>query len=141
MPVVAAIDQSERAESVIQRAKQLADDVGVGLHVVYVGEAGVPNPEGGYDADHEKSLAKQKATQMARSTAQDVDNIGEFEPIGLEGTPAEELLEYSTAQDAEYIVVSARKRSPLGQAVFGSVTQLLLLHADRPVVAVPHTPE
>jgi len=141
MPVVAAVDQSERAQSVVQRAKRLADDTGVGLHVVYVGEAAVPSAESGYDADREKKLSAQKATNIARGIGQDVVAIEEFEPVGLEGNPAEELLKHSTAEDAEYIVVSARKRSPVGQAVFGSVTQSLLLNADRPVVAVPHATE
>jgi nucleotide-binding universal stress UspA family protein len=141
MPVVAAVDQSERAQSVVRSAKQLADDTGVGLHVVHVGEADVPNPEGGYDADREKRLSAQKATNIARDIGQDVVDIEEFEPVGLEGNPAEEILEHSTAEDAEYVVVSARKRSPVGQAVFGSVTQSVLLNADRPVVAVPHSPE
>lgn len=141
MPVVAAVDQSERARSVVQRAKQLADDSGVGLHVVHVGQADVPSPEGGYDADREKRLSAQKATNIARDIGLDVLDIEGFEPVGLEGNPAEALLEHSRAEDAEYIVVSARKRSPVGQAVFGSVTQSLLLNADRPVVAVPHAPE
>lgn len=141
MPVVAAVDQSERARSVIKRAEQLAADAGVELHVVHVGEVGVPKPEGGYDTEREKGMTRQRATQIARSIAQDVGDVQSFEAVGLEGNPAEEILEYSTAQDAEYIVVSARKRSPVGQAVFGSVTQSLLLAADRPVVAVPHVPE
>ena len=141
MPVVAAVDRSERAQSVIKRAKKLADDTGVNLHVVHVGEAGVPRPEGGYDADRERGVTRQRATQLVRSIVQDIDGIQEFKAVGLEGNPAAEILEYSAAQDAEYIVVSARKRSPVGQAVFGSVTQSLLLTADRPVVAVPHTTE
>ncbi|MEF8777968.1 MAG: universal stress protein [Natronomonas sp.] len=141
MPVVAAVDRSERAESVIKQAKKLADDTGVDLHAVHVGKAGVPSPEGGYETDREKGITKQQAAQIARNIVQDTDSVEEFEPVGLEGDPAEEILGYSTAQDAEYIVVSARKRSPLGQAVFGSVAQSLLLTADRSVVAVPHTPE
>jgi len=141
MPVVAAIDRSERARSVIKRAKKLADDTGVDLHVVHVGEAGVPRPEGGYDTDRERGITRQRATQIVRSMVQEIDGIQAFEAVGLEGNPAAEILAYSTAQDAEYIVVSARKRSPVGQAVFGSVTQSLLLTADRPIVAVPHTSE
>lgn len=140
MPVVAAVDQSERAESVIKQAKRLAECADVDLHVAHVGEAGVPRPESGYDPERNKVIARQQAVQTARNIASDIENIGEFDPVGLEGNPAEEILEYSVSQDAEYIVVSARKRSPLGQAVFGSVTQSLLLNADRPVVAVPHIP-
>lgn len=138
MPVVASVDRSERAASVIRQARRLADDADVALHVVHVGELGLPSPQGGYDPDRDRAMSEQKATGIAREIAADVDGVGEFKPVGLQGDPAQEVLEYSEAQDADYIVVSARKRSPIGQAVFGSVTQSLLLNADRPVVATPH---
>lgn len=51
MPVVAAIDRSERAESVIKRAKVLADDSGIDLHIVQVGESTVPHYKGGYESE------------------------------------------------------------------------------------------
>lgn len=137
MPVVAAVDQSERAESVIERARELADAVEVDLHIVHVGELDVPSTQGGYDPDRDRDVAEKKATGIARDLARDV-GVEEFEPVGLYGNPAEEIINYSVDHDAEYIVVSARKRSSLGQALFGSVTQSLLLNADRPVVATPH---
>lgn len=49
------------------------------------------------------------------------------------GDPAEEILETAAEIDAETIVMSGRKRSPAGKALFGSVTQSVLLGADRPV--------
>lgn len=138
MPIVASVDRSRRAASVIRHASDLAEDVGVELHVVHVGSAGVPSPEGGYDSDHERKFAGTKAVGVARKLVRNVEGIGAFEAVGLEGEPAKELIEYGREVDAEYLVVSGRKRSPIGQAVFGSVTQSLLLEADRPVVAVPH---
>lgn len=138
MPIVASVDRSARAGSVIGKASDLAEDVGVELHVVHVGSGGVPSTESGYDPDHERKFAGMKAIGIARELAERVDGVEAFEPVGLEGDPAAEIVEYSRREDAEYIVVSGRKRSPLGQAVFGSVTQSLLLNADRPVVAVPH---
>lgn len=138
MPVVAAVDQSERAESVLRQANRLADDAGVALHVVYVGEPEIPLPKGGYDPEQTETISEQRAAGIAREIGQDVLGDDEFLPVGLQGDPAEELLEYALEQDAEYLVVSARKRTPLGQAVFGSVTQSLLLNAHCPVVATPH---
>lgn len=141
MTVVASVDRSERAESVIEQGRRLADDAGEGLHVVHVGEVDLPNPHGGYDPDRDRSMSAQKARGIAREIAESVDGVEQFEPVGLEGDPATELLEYVDEQDASYVVVSARKRSPMGQAVFGSVTQSLLLNADCPVVATPHDVE
>lgn len=141
MPIIAGIDQSDRAKSVIRQASQLASDAGVELHIVHVGEPLLPHPQGGFDPEQAEFLSEQKATQIAREAGQEFLEEDEFRAVGLQGDPAEELLEYADQQDAVYIVVSARKRTPVGQAVFGSVTQSLLLHAQCPVVATPHTSE
>lgn len=137
MPVVAAIDRSERAESVIKRAKVLADDSGIDLHIVHVGESTVPHYKSGYEPEAAEVISEQKATKIARNIGQDVLGKTEFQPVGLQGDPAKEILDYAAKEDAAYIVVSARKRSPVKQTVFGSVTQALLLNADRPIVSIP----
>lgn len=49
------------------------------------------------------------------------------------GEPTETILEVAAEIDADTIAVSGRKRTPTGKAIFGSVTQSLLLSADRPV--------
>lgn len=53
------------------------------------------------------------------------------------GDPADELLAAAEEVDANAICVSGRKRRPTGKAVFGSVTQDVILGSDRPVFAVP----
>lgn len=50
------------------------------------------------------------------------------------GEPTETILEVAEEIDADMIAVSGRKRSPAGKAIFGSVTQSLLLSADCPVI-------
>lgn len=50
------------------------------------------------------------------------------------GDPAEQILGAADEADANLIVVSGRKRSPTGKALFGSVTQSVILNADRPVM-------
>jgi len=53
------------------------------------------------------------------------------------GEPADELLSAAADIDANAICVSGRQRRPSGKAVFGSVTQDVILGSDRPVFAVP----
>jgi nucleotide-binding universal stress UspA family protein len=49
------------------------------------------------------------------------------------GEPAETILTVSDELDVDSIIMSGRKRSPSGKAIFGSVTQTVLLSAKRPV--------
>ena len=49
------------------------------------------------------------------------------------GAPATAVLEVAAETDADHIVLGGRKRSPARSLLFGSVTQAVLLDADRPV--------
>lgn len=52
------------------------------------------------------------------------------------GDPGEEIVEYADSVDADSIVIPTRKRTPVGKAVFGSVTQDVILNAKQPVTIV-----
>jgi nucleotide-binding universal stress UspA family protein len=59
--------------------------------------------------------------------------------VSLEGTsgkPASAILEVADARDANLVVLGGRKRSPAGKALFGSVTQDVILGTDRSVLVV-----
>ncbi|THE66422.1 universal stress protein [Salinadaptatus halalkaliphilus] len=148
MAIVAAIDDSERAVAVLEQANELADRYDVSLHIVHVADPAVDFREEFTDvsenalrasrvADEIMERAQDTAADIASESAEYVDGLEEYEAVGLVGDAAEVIRNYASEQDAEYIVVSGRKRRPLGQALFGSVTQALLLNADCPVVAVP----
>lgn len=53
------------------------------------------------------------------------------------GTPKETILATAEEVEANVICVGARRRTPTGKAMFGSVTQAVVLNADRPVMVVP----
>lgn len=49
------------------------------------------------------------------------------------GDPAQAILDAANEHDVDAIVLGGRKRSPLGSALFGSVSQAVILDAERPV--------
>jgi nucleotide-binding universal stress UspA family protein len=64
-----------------------------------------------------------------------------FEDAGVDvvldehgGNPAAVIISEANDRDVDRIVMCGRKRSPAGKALFGSVTQRVLLDADRPVM-------
>jgi nucleotide-binding universal stress UspA family protein len=44
------------------------------------------------------------------------------------------ILRHADDEDVDSIVLGGRKRSPAGKALFGSVTQRVILNTDKPVV-------
>ena len=50
------------------------------------------------------------------------------------GAPEEVLPQVAADIDADLIVLAGRKRSPAGKALFGSVTQSLILNSDRSIL-------
>jgi len=52
------------------------------------------------------------------------------------GDPSDEIVSTATEVDADVIAIAARKRTPAGKVLFGSVSQSVLLAADRPVIVV-----
>lgn len=49
---------------------------------------------------------------------------------------AETILQLAGEVNAQLLVIGARRRSPVGKALLGSVTQNIVLHAEMPVLVV-----
>lgn len=137
MVIIAAVDQTEQARLVVQKARELADAFGDELHVVHVmsqsefteleqDEVQKTGQPGG------KERAEELAANVSANTAELVTD--EFTAIGFVGQAHKQLTRYAREQKARYIVIGGRKRSPIGKAVFGSTTQSVLLNSDTSVV-------
>jgi nucleotide-binding universal stress UspA family protein len=77
------------------------------------------------------------ATQIhsVRKVGEFFDEHGiDYEVTESSGDPASAIIELGDEEDADLIVVAGRKRSPAGKALFGSVTQDVILRAGRPVM-------
>lgn len=139
MVVIAAVDRSDQAGAVLEQAQKLADAFETDLEVVHVLSRSelrdlerVSFEQTGEAVEMER--VREAATDIARESAEDI--APEAEAVGLVGDPAQAVVDYVADQDTEYVVVGGQKRSPVGKALFGSVSQSVLLNVDAPVLAV-----
>ena len=84
---------------------------------------------------HDGAEALLDAT-IAHLRASHPDDDVPLTPLLLEGNPAWTLLDAS--KDADLIVIGSRGRSGLKTLLLGSVSHVIVTHADIPVVVVRH---
>lgn len=144
MTVVIGIDPSKETDYILEAGQRLAQRIGTDVHVVYtlsrsdfmeLEQTSVSEKADVIEIDRVREVATEMAVEAAKGV------LDEFEVSGHVGDAAAELINVAEDEDAEYIVVGIRNRSPVGKAVFGSVSQDVLLSSDRPVVAVPKPSE
>ena len=139
MVIIAAVDRSDHSSAVVTEAKELADAFNEPLEVVHV-----MSPSEFVKLEHTavnevgEALQMDKVEEVAQSFAEKAcTNVtSNYRAVGLVGDTVSTVLDYADDQDARYLVIGGRKRSPAGKALFGSVTQSILMNTDRPVLAV-----
>lgn len=139
MVVIAAVDQSERGKRAVEEAIEIAEAFDDVVHVVNVlsqsefvdlEKTEVERSGRAVNLDRVRKFAANRAEDAASG----IDTNVTVEYIGLVGDAADSILDYAADHDARYVVVGPRKQSPTGKALFGSVSQDVLLNADCPVV-------
>lgn len=118
--LLAVDDSTERALAQARAVADLPVDRAILLHV-FVGE----NPNGA-------SVHQVASVRRARERLEEAGV--EVELAESSGDPAKAIVETARERGVDLIVVAGRKRSPAGKAVLGSVSQSVLLTADRPVL-------
>lgn len=148
MTILVAVGEKSTSRRLIETADELAsayaDDLVV-LHVIPGEEA-----EAHFESlrsipefrDMSMSVEEERAEEVARRLLDDA--LGSYDreavdAVGRIGDPAEAILSAAEEYDARYVVVGGRKRSPAGKALFGSVTQSVLLNTDVPTVTLMDT--
>ncbi|WP_336022884.1 universal stress protein [Halobellus salinisoli] len=92
---------------------------------VYILHVFVDNPEG----------ASVQQVEAVREASDRLESAGVgVELLEASGSPSDEILQHADELDVDQICVGGRKRSPAGKALFGSVTQDVILGTHRPVL-------
>jgi nucleotide-binding universal stress UspA family protein len=141
--VVVGHDGSRAAGAVVRRAADLAQRLGVTLHVVRVWNlATAPRPDsmvGGYVppfAEFEQAvIADLKADCASAGLGDDLD----LQLYALRGQTAECLVD--AAAHAEMLVVGTRGAGGFRGLRFGSTATQVVRHASVPVLVVPNVPD
>jgi nucleotide-binding universal stress UspA family protein len=143
MTILAAVDEKERSKHVIEIAHDLATTYGDDLAVLHV----IPTEE--HD-EHQRSIrdipefenfsfnaevesAERFARKFVLETIDDIDG-DILDPRGRVGDVAEEIISEAEGEKPRFLVISGRRRSPTGKALFGNKTQKVLLNVNCPVV-------
>jgi len=90
------------------------------------------NPEGA-------SVHQLRAVRETKDRLEDAGVTVEL--LESSGDPAKEVLRHAEEYDVDQICIGGQKRSPAGKALFGSVTQDVVLGAERPVLVCGSTSE
>lgn len=139
MVILVAIEDEEKEISrrIVTVGDDLARTYGDELVVLHVIPDEVADEQMDTYPDYYLDDVRSDAKSAAASVVQEaVGGTSDVSVVTQVGDPAGTILEESQRQDARYIVIGGRKRTPTGKALFGSVTQSVLLSADRPVVTV-----
>lgn len=150
MVILASVGERHSNVPIIETAHDLATAYKDDLQVIHV----IPDADTGSHfqrlqrtatfSDDEFEVSPEQAKTVAErliEKAIDDPDPDRVIPVGRVGEPGEEILCLADEIDARYLVIGGRKRTPAGKALFGSITQQIILDADRPVVTRSTTPD
>lgn len=138
--IMVATDGSEPVKKAVDTAVEIAKLSGAKLYAVYVVASG------GYTVGHprdigwERAMKEHLSAEGKEATAY-VENVGnaaavEVESIFLEGSPANEIVDFAEKNDIDLIVMGTLGRTGLQKILLGSVAQNVVRHSRKAVLVV-----
>jgi nucleotide-binding universal stress UspA family protein len=138
MVILAAVSESEQSREIALEADALAAAFDDEVHLIHVTDESeyTRTVERQSESRQEGSgdVAEAAAAEAVEDFLDELD--AETKVVSRIGTPGKKIVEYAGEVDARYLVIGGRSRSPVGKALFGSVTQSVLLNTERPVVTI-----
>ncbi len=130
MSVAVAHQPSPTSAPALRQAASEAHLRGTSLAVIHV----VDN----LDLDKVEALQAGLADEVTQAIAASGNDQVEWTlyPATVEGNVADTVLRLAGEAGAELLVIGARRRSPVGKLLLGSVAQTIILEADMPVLVV-----
>jgi nucleotide-binding universal stress UspA family protein len=128
VPVDDDVDRALAQARYVTDLPDAADSVEAVLLFVFTGDTD-DLPE---DIQQFKSASRVQSVRRAREHLED-EGV-DVEVRDDSGDTTQDILDEAEHYDVDSIVLGGRKRSPAGKAIFGSVTQSVILNTDRPVV-------
>jgi nucleotide-binding universal stress UspA family protein len=96
----------------------------------------VNSNKGGAALAAEEALLYERELEDVRARLSAAGVEHEVRQLVRGNEPAVDIIEVADAENAEFIVIGMRRRSPVGKLILGSIAQQVLLDANCPVLAV-----
>jgi len=153
-------DGSDGADAALSHAKDLAEQYGATLHVLFVADddfapSGLVHkehedaetsemapghseeePSGMVNKEHELGELEKGGQQIVSDVVESVGGDIPTETVVVSGNPYERILDYAEESDADLIVMGTHGRTGVDRYLLGSVTEKVVRTSDVPVLTV-----
>jgi nucleotide-binding universal stress UspA family protein len=142
--ILVALEFSETGQAALDAAIAMAKDLRTSLVLVHAFQRSFMAPDlapaiAARMQDMEGRLEQDEAVDLSTAWAARARAAGlNVETETAEGSVAAVIVEAGRRHDAQLIVVGTHGRTGLARLVAGSVAEVVVRHADRPVLVVPH---
>ncbi|PID95988.1 MAG: universal stress protein UspA [Actinomycetales bacterium] len=96
----------------------------------------INSQRGGKDFDADEAAKFEAELAAVRRKLDDLGLAHEERQLVRGNDPAEDLISVAEEENADFIVIGLRRRTPVGKLILGSNAQRILLDATCPVLAV-----
>lgn len=96
----------------------------------------ISSHRGGKDFDADESARFESELERVKGVLEERGLDHEVRQLVRGNDPAEDLISVAEQENADFIVIGLRRRSPVGKLILGSNAQRILLDASCPVLAV-----